>query len=89
VITDLMMPVMDGHSLIAAVLHIVPGLPVIATSGLQANAEVAKAANAGIRHFLAKPFSADALLKQVRMILDANDASPPAREAGPGDRTGV
>jgi PAS domain S-box-containing protein len=72
VITDLMMPVMDGHGLIAAVRRIAPNMPVIATSGLQANAEVIKASNAGVQHFIAKPFSAEALLQLVRGVLDSS-----------------
>ncbi len=75
VITDLMMPVMDGHALSAAVRRMAPAMPIIATSGMQANAEVAKAANAGVSHFIPKPFSADALLKLVRTVLDVNPGS--------------
>lgn len=75
VITDLMMPVMDGHTLIAAVRRIAPAMPIIATSGLQANAEEAKAAKAGVCHFISKPFSADSLLCLVRTVLDENSAS--------------
>jgi FixJ family two-component response regulator len=36
-----------------------------------------------VKHFIAKPFSADALLKLVRMILDASDSSKRAEEDQP------
>jgi CheY-like chemotaxis protein len=42
---------------------------IIAASGLDANGNVARAANAGITHFLKKPYTAQALLEQLRGIL--------------------
>ncbi len=71
VVTDMMMPEMDGLSL-ARVLHkIQPELPIIAVSGLDANGKIAKARDAGVRHFLPKPFSSEALLRTVRQVLNA------------------
>jgi CheY-like chemotaxis protein len=42
---------------------------VIASSGLNANANVARAVDAGVEHFLAKPYSADTLLQTLRTVL--------------------
>jgi len=70
VLTDMMMPVMDGPATIHALLKINPNLKIIAASGLNANGSVAKAVNAGVRHFLSKPYTADTLLKTLRTILN-------------------
>lgn len=69
VITDMMMPVMDGPATILALMQIDPKVKIIAASGLDANGNVARAANAGITHFLKKPYTAQALLEQLRGIL--------------------
>jgi len=70
VLTDMMMPVMDGPATIHALLKINPALKIIAASGLNANGSVAKAVNAGIKHFLSKPYTAETLLKTLRTILE-------------------
>ena len=77
VITDMMMPVMDGPSLIAALRRINPQVRVIAASGLTANANVARVAIAGVTDFLAKPYSADALLRLIRKALTQTISRPP------------
>lgn len=69
VLTDMMMPVMDGPALIAALRRLNPAVRIIAASGLNANGNVAKAANAGVRHFLAKPYTAERLLTTLRTVL--------------------
>jgi len=69
VLTDMMMPVMDGPSLIYALKRFDAKMPIIAASGLNANGSVAKASDAGVKNFLAKPYSADRLLKMVREVL--------------------
>jgi CheY-like chemotaxis protein len=69
VITDMMMPVMDGLSLIAALKRISPEVRIIAASGLNANANLAKATSAGVKGFLAKPYSADTMLILLKEIL--------------------
>ncbi len=72
VLTDMMMPVMDGPALIAALRRIEPGVRVIAASGLNTQGNVAKAGNTGALHFLAKPYSADRLLVLLRAMIDAD-----------------
>ncbi|HEY0968686.1 MAG TPA: PAS domain S-box protein [Opitutaceae bacterium] len=69
VLTDMMMPVMDGPALISALRRISPQVPIIAASGLTANGPVARAAVAGVQHFLAKPYSADAMLRLINQVL--------------------
>ena len=69
VLTDMMMPIMDGPSTIHALLQINPAVRIIAASGLDANGSVAKAAGAGIKHFLKKPYTAETLLKTLWDVL--------------------
>ena len=70
VLTDMMMPIMDGAAVIRALRRINPNVKMIAASGLTANGSVANVSEAGIKHFLAKPYTAGTLLKVLREILD-------------------
>jgi PAS domain S-box-containing protein len=69
VLTDMMMPVMDGAATIQAMRKINPAVKIIATSGLTANGDAVKASEIGIKHFLPKPYTAGTLLKTLRAIL--------------------
>lgn len=69
VLTDMMMPVMDGPALISAIRRIGADVPIVAASGLNANGNVAKAAKAGVSSFVDKPYSADALLRTLAEAL--------------------
>jgi PAS domain S-box-containing protein len=70
VLTDMMMPYMDGPATIRALQKIAPGVRIIATSGLAANGKVAQAASAGVTKFLSKPYTADKLLKAIAEIIN-------------------
>jgi PAS domain S-box-containing protein len=74
VLTDMMMPVMDGPAMIYALRRVNPEIKIIATSGLNANYGISKLADLRIKHFLTKPYTAETLLKTLRAVLD---------EAGP------
>lgn len=63
VITDMMMPFLDGPATIRALRKLAPQLKIIATSGLKANGKTAEAAQLGVATFLQKPYTAEALLK--------------------------
>jgi CheY-like chemotaxis protein len=65
VITDLMMPVMDGIEAIRAIRAIDPAMRFVAVSGLATSAQRQNALREGASHFLAKPFTADLLLTTV------------------------
>ena len=69
VLTDMMMPVMAGPAMIAALMRINPAVKIIAASGLNANGSTAKASGAGVKHFLPKPYTAETLLKILQRIL--------------------
>ena len=69
VLTDMMMPVLDGCALIHALKRINPAVKIIAASGLNAEGNVAKVTEAGVNHFLTKPYTAGTLLKTLQEIL--------------------
>jgi PAS domain S-box-containing protein len=70
VLTDMMMPVMDGPAMIHALMRINPEIKIIATSGLNANGGLTKVSEIRIKHFLTKPYTAGTLLKTLRATLD-------------------
>jgi len=73
VLTDMMMPFMGGAALIAALIRLDPSIRIIAASGLSTNNDVT---NAGVRYFLAKPYTADALLSVLKTALEQPAAQP-------------
>ena len=64
------MPLMDGPATIHALMRVNPTVKIVAASGINANESVAKAAGAGVKHFLTKPYTAATLLKTLRTILN-------------------
>lgn len=70
VLTDMMMPVMDGPAAIRALTALDPGLPIVAASGVAVNDYVAQAAALGVKNFLAKPYSPRTLVRTVRAVID-------------------
>jgi two-component system, cell cycle sensor histidine kinase and response regulator CckA len=69
VLTDMVMPIMDGPSTIRALRRMDPGVRIVAASGLGANGGVARAADSGVRHFLPKPYTAHTLLEIVHRVI--------------------
>ena len=67
VLTDVMMPVMDGITLARALARRNPELPIIATSGLTASTGGVRPDI--VRHFLPKPYTATMLLGAVTRAL--------------------
>ncbi|WP_009632313.1 hybrid sensor histidine kinase/response regulator [Synechocystis sp. PCC 7509] len=72
VLTDMMMPVMDGPTTIRTLQQINPDVKVIAISGLSSSEKLAAAASSGVINFLSKPFSAKDLLQTLNSVLNAN-----------------
>jgi PAS domain S-box-containing protein len=69
VVTDMMMPFMDGPATIRALKKLNPAIKIIAASGLAANEKAAEAASAGVKTFLPKPYTAEKLLRALAKIL--------------------
>lgn len=69
VLTDMMMPIMDGHGVIRVLMKMRPGVRIVAASGLTENNVVTKAISSGVKHFLAKPYTAQALLTKIHEAL--------------------
>lgn len=65
VITDMMMPVMDGAATIRALRRINPKVRIIASSGFMEDAKIAQFVGDGINAFLHKPYTADKLLNVI------------------------
>ena len=69
ILTDVMMPEMDGLSLARVVRKISPNLTIIASSGLERDARFEELRALGVNTFLTKPYSAEKLLKILRQVL--------------------
>jgi CheY-like chemotaxis protein len=66
VLTDMMMPYMDGPATIRALRKLNPAVRIIASSGLTENA---RAVEASVKTFLSKPYTAEKLLQALAEIL--------------------
>jgi len=70
VLTDMMMPVMDGPATIQVLLRMNPNVRIIAASGLSVKDMVAKATSAGVTDFIPKPYTAETLLRMLHKVLN-------------------
>ena len=69
VLTDMVMPVMDGTLLIRAIRTISPQAKIIASSGFAESNKLEEAAADGVNHFIAKPYSTQVLLETLAKLL--------------------
>ena len=67
-ITDMMMPLMDGRT-IRALRKLNPQVRIIASSGLTDSIDAADLAQLGVKTVLTKPYDAKTLLKTVAQAL--------------------
>ena len=72
VITDMMMPFMDGSALISALNKKNAALKIVAMSGLQGAEDIAAETAMHVQSFLVKPFKAAALLAILDELLTAS-----------------
>jgi PAS domain S-box-containing protein len=75
VITDMMMPIMDGKAMIQALQKIDPTVKVICVSGLSSRPNLTAAAALSVRASLKKPFSSEKLLTTLRSVIDGVEAT--------------
>ncbi len=74
VITDMMMPVLDGAATIRVILKMVPAMPIIAVSGLDAQGKSTAFQDQKNVRFLQKPYSASQLLQCIQQQLNSSPA---------------
>jgi PAS domain S-box-containing protein len=68
VLTDIIMPVMDGLTTIRTLRKINPEVKIIAVSGLISNEKINAITETGIKAFLSKPYTAQQLLQTIGNI---------------------
>src|SRR5882762_2379671 len=69
VLTDMLMPFMDGPATIRVLKKMDPNVRIIASSGLMDNEKVKNATGMDNIAFLMKPYTADKLLQTVHKVL--------------------
>jgi PAS domain S-box-containing protein len=69
VLTDMMMPLMDGTATIQELVRLNPQVRIIGASGLATDVRAAGAAAARVMYFLPKPYTAATLLTAIRAAL--------------------
>ncbi len=73
VLTDMMMPIMDGPTTIQMLQRINPAVKIIAASGVSHLGGPARVAEMGVRHFLPKPYSAQTVMTTLNLVLRPTD----------------
>ncbi len=76
VITDLIMPIMDGQATINALRRLQPRLPIIAVSGHDPTGRIGRDSGPPVSGFLAKPYTVEALLSLVSDCIRPPSAPP-------------
>jgi CheY-like chemotaxis protein len=72
VLTDMVMPAMDGITTIRTLQKINPTVKIIAVSGLISHDKVNTATEIGVKAFLSKPFTAKQLLQTIGTVKSSN-----------------
>lgn len=72
VMTDIVMPGMDGLKTIRTLQKINPQIKIIAVSGLASGNQVTAVRETGVKTFLSKPYTAKELLKTINVVLNSN-----------------
>lgn len=70
VLTDMMMPLMDGPTMVRALQKINPHVVIIASSGLAEGERASGASALGIKTFLSKPYTAETLLHTLDKVVN-------------------
>jgi len=76
VLTDMAMPVMDGPATVVALKSLNPAVRIICSSGLTSSESVARTMGADVRHFVAKPYMAELILKALARVLSESPNPP-------------
>jgi CheY-like chemotaxis protein len=79
VITDMMMPGLDGAALVPLLRNLAPSVKIIGVSGLDQHYRAAQLAELGFSEILLKPYELTTLLDAVhRQLLEGSQAPGPA-----------
>jgi len=70
VLTDVVLPVLDGIAMVHALRRIHPAVRIVAARGPHAGDTESALAGAGVRWFLPKPYAPEPMLRTVRAALD-------------------
>jgi PAS domain S-box-containing protein len=70
VLTDMTMPVMEGPEAIRILRSVNPKLRIIGASGLTSLSYAATLTSLGVKHILSKPYTAETLLKIIKLALE-------------------
>ena len=73
VITDMMMPYLNGSNTIRALQRLNPAVKILVVSGLMGNEQVAEAAGSHEIAFLQKPYTAESLLTTLHQVIGSNE----------------
>ena len=71
VVSDLVMPQMDGIATIRAIKALDRGAKLMIVSGLVSRSQAEIARSEGVEEFVAKPFTTDELLRTLRRVLSS------------------
>lgn len=70
VLTDMVMPIMDGPATVVALRALEPAVKIVVTSGLGSGGTQARVRELGVDGFVPKPFTAEPLLEAIARALD-------------------
>jgi PAS domain S-box-containing protein len=82
VLTDMVMPVMDGMVTIAALRAIQPDVRIVASSGHSTKDVRDRAIDAGVAAFIDKPYTVEVLVRTIHRALHGEAAAPDDSQAG-------
>jgi len=68
----MMMPIMDGPATIQVLTKINPQVIIIAASGMTTSEQASRATGGSVKQFLAKPYTAESMLRTVACALGNN-----------------
>jgi CheY-like chemotaxis protein len=72
VVTDMMMPYLNGSNTIRALQKLNPAVKILVVSGLMGNEQVAEVAGTSEIAFLQKPYTAESLLMTLQHVISPN-----------------
>lgn len=78
VITDMVMPIVDGPEMVAAFKSLRPDIKIIAITGMTTAASLDEIARFGVQRIISKPFTLTAILMALREVLNDKPTPSPA-----------